>query len=204
MSPTSSLKPVYMTDSSPSFDDALEAVKTLIRWIGDNPSREGLLETPDRVIRSLAEFFVGYQGNPHQLLSKTFEETAGFDGIVLLRDIQFESYCEHHILPIKGKVHVAYLPKGRVVGISKLARIVDMFARRLQIQEKMTSEIAECIESVLAPQGVAIMVEGVHHCMVSRGVRKEGVTMITHELTGVFKTDPLLRQEVLSLLGGKD
>ena len=199
MSLISSTKNSFAPGKTPSRKEAEEALKLLIRWIGDDPDREGLLETPDRVIRSFEEFFSGYQIDPHAFLSKTFEETSGFEGIVLLRDIHFESYCEHHILPIVGKAHIAYLPNTHVVGISKLARVVDVFARRLQIQEKMTAEIAECIDRALAPKGTAVLVEGVHHCMANRGVRQKNVTMVTHTLTGLFKTNPSLRQEVLDL-----
>jgi GTP cyclohydrolase I len=185
----------------PSRDEALDAVRTLIRWAGDDPGREGLLGTPDRVVRSYAEFFSGYDEDPVALLQRTFEETDGYDEIVMLKDIRFESHCEHHIAPIIGKVHIAYLPNNRVVGISKLARLVEVYAKRLQIQEKMTAQIANTLDEVLQPKGVAVVIEAAHQCMTTRGVHKPGVSMVTSRMLGVFRTDPTTRREVLSMIG---
>ena len=184
----------------PTRHHAEEAVRTLLKWAGDNPDREGLLETPGRVVRAFEEYFSGYTVNPSHYLARTFEEVGGYDEIVLLRDVYFESHCEHHLAPIIGRAHVAYLPANRVVGISKLARVVDIFAKRLQIQEKMTAEIAGAIQEVLQPRGVAVILEAVHHCMTTRGVHKPGVTMMTSKMTGVFKEDAALRREVLGML----
>ena len=185
----------------PSREEALEAVRTLIRWAGDDPEREGLLGTPDRVVRSYEEFFSGYGEDPIALLQRTFEETDGYDEIVVLKDIRFESHCEHHIAPIIGKVHVAYLPNNRVVGISKLARLVEVYAKRLQIQEKMTAQIANTIEEVLRPKGVAVVIEAAHQCMTTRGVHKPGVAMVTSRMLGAFRTDPSTRREFLAIIG---
>ena len=185
----------------PTRAEAEEAVRTLIRWAGDDPSREGLLGTPDRVVRAYREFFSGYDEDPVALLQRTFEETDGYDEIVVLKDIRFESHCEHHIAPIIGKVHVAYLPKKRVVGISKLARLVDVFAKRLQIQEKMTSQIANTLDEVLQPKGVAVVIEAAHQCMTTRGTHKPGVIMVTSRMLGAFRDDPTTRREVLAMVG---
>ena len=185
----------------PTREQALEAVRTLLRWAGDDPDREGLLGTPDRVVRSYAEFFSGYGEDPVALLQRTFEETDGYDEIVLLKDIRFESHCEHHMAPIIGKVHIAYLPKNRVVGISKLARLVEVYAKRLQIQEKMTAQIANTLDEVLQPRGVAVVIEAGHQCMTTRGVHKPGVSMVTSRMLGVFRTDPTSRREVLAMFG---
>ncbi len=185
----------------PSREEALEAVRTLIRWAGDNPEREGLLGTPDRVIRAYEEFFSGYEEDPVALLQRTFEEMDGYDEIVILKDIRFESHCEHHIAPIIGKVHIAYLPNNRVVGISKLARLVEVYAKRLQIQEKMTAQIANTLDEVLTPKGVAVVIEAAHQCMTTRGVHKPGVSMVTSRMLGVFRSDPTTRREVLSMIG---
>jgi len=185
----------------PTRAEAEEAVRTLIRWAGDDPLREGLRATPDRVVRSYEEFFRGYEEDPVALLQRTFEETDGYDEIVLLKDIRFESHCEHHLAPIIGKVHVAYLPNNRVVGISKLARLVDVYAKRLQIQEKMTAQIANAIEEVLQPKGVAVVIEAAHQCMTTRGVHKPGVNMVTSRMLGAFRSDPLTRREVLAMIG---
>jgi len=184
----------------PTEEEAQEAVRTLIRWAGDDPNREGLLGTPQRVIRSFQEFFSGYHTNPQDLLEKTFEEVGGYDDLVMLRNIRFESHCEHHMVPIIGVAHVAYMPNKRVVGISKLARVVDLFARRLQIQEKMTTQIADTIDKVLKPLGTAVVIEAVHHCMTTRGVHKAEATMITSYMTGVFREDPYLRHDFLSMV----
>jgi GTP cyclohydrolase I len=185
----------------PSREEALEAVRTLIRWAGDDPGREGLLGTPDRVVRAYGEFFSGYGEDPVALLQRTFEEMDGYDEIVMLKDIRFESHCEHHIAPIIGKVHIAYLPNNRVVGISKLARLVEVYAKRLQIQEKMTAQIANTLDEVLQPKGVAVVIEAAHQCMTTRGVHKPGVSMVTSRMLGVFRSDPTTRREVLSMIG---
>lgn len=184
----------------PTRAQAEEAVRTLLHWAGDNPMREGLKETPARVVRAFEEYFAGYAIDPNEYLARTFEEVGGYDEIVLLRDIRFESHCEHHLAPIIGKAHVAYLPTNRVVGISKLARVVEIFAKRLQIQEKMTTEIAEAIQEILNPLGVAVVIEAVHHCMTTRGVHKHGVTMMTSKMTGIFREQAALRREVLSMI----
>lgn len=186
---------------SPSRREAEAAVRILLRWAGDDPSREGLRDTPSRVVRAFEEFFSGYGTDPVALLERTFEEVEGYDEMVVLRDIRFESHCEHHLAPIIGVAHVAYLPHGRVVGISKLARLVDAYARRLQIQERMTAEIAGAIERVLSPKGVAVAIEATHHCMTTRGVHKPGVTMVTTRLLGAFREDASTRREFLALVG---
>jgi GTP cyclohydrolase I len=185
----------------PSREAAMAAVETLIRFAGDDPGREGLLGTPDRVVRSYLDHFSGYDVDPLELLSRTFAEVDGYDEMVLLRDIRFESHCEHHMLPIIGKVHIGYLPNQRVVGISKLARVVDAFARRLQIQEKMTAQIANAIAEVLEPKGVGVVVEAAHQCMTTRGVHKPGVTMVTSRMLGLFRSSPTTRREFLALIG---
>jgi GTP cyclohydrolase IA len=188
----------------PSRSDAEDAVRTLIRWAGDDPDREGLRGTPARAVRAYEEWFAGYDEDPRDYLKRTFEEVAGYDEIVLLRDIRFESYCEHHLAPIIGRAHIGYLPHTRVVGISKLARLVDVYAKRLQIQERMTAEIAACIESVLKPLGVAVVIEATHQCMTTRGVHKSGVTMVTSRMLGVFRNRPETRQEFLAALNMKE
>ena len=184
----------------PSRADAESAVRTLIRWAGDDPDREGLLGTPSRVVRAYEEWFAGYDEDPRDYLKRTFEEVAGYDEIVLLRDVRFVSHCEHHMAPIVGRVHIAYLPRNRVVGISKLVRLVDAYAKRLQVQEKLTAEIASCLESVLKPHGVAVVVEGTHECMTTRGVRRTDVTMVTSRMLGVFRHQPQTRAEFLSAI----
>jgi len=189
------------TAERPSREEALAAVETLLRWAGDDPTREGLEGTPDRVVRAYEEFFSGYSVDPVDLLQRTFEEVEGYDEIVLLRDIRFESHCEHHMAPIIGCAHVAYLPRSRVVGISKLARVVDAYARRLQIQEKMTVQIARAIDSVLQPEGVAVVIEGAHQCMTTRGVHKPGTSMVTSHMLGRFRSDASTRREFLALIG---
>jgi len=189
------------TTARPSREEAEDAVRTLIQWAGDDPGREGLTDTPARVVRSYEEFFNGYDACPRTILEKTFEETDGYDEIVLLRDIRFESHCEHHMAPIIGRAHVAYLPKHRVVGISKLARLVDIFAKRLQIQEKMTAQIANTIEEILEPHGVAVIIEAAHHCMTTRGIHKPGAVMTTSRMLGAFRDDPSTRREFLSMIG---
>ncbi len=184
----------------PSRTEAEEAVRTLIRWAGDDPGREGLLGTPARVARAYEEFFKGYGEDPAELLRRTFEETDGYDEMVVLRDIAFESHCEHHMVPIIGKAHVGYLPHHRVVGISKLARVVEAYARRLQIQEKMTAQIAGAIDAELKPRGVAVIVEASHQCMTTRGVRKPGVSMVTSTMLGAFRDDAMTRREFLATI----
>ena len=182
----------------PSREMAEEAVRTLIRWAGEDPEREGLAETPARVTRAYAEWFGGYGQDPCEILRRTFEEVGGYDDIVVLRDIPFESCCEHHMAAIRGTVHVGYLPRDRVVGISKLARVVDAFARRLQVQERLTAQIAETINEVLKPRGVGVIVKATHGCMATRGVRKHGVSMVTSRMLGAFRDDPAARQEFLA------
>jgi GTP cyclohydrolase I len=185
----------------PSREEAEAAVRTLLRWAGDDPSREGLRDTPARVARAYQEWFAGYATDPEEFLRRTFEETDGYDEMVVLRDVGFESMCEHHMAPIIGKVHVAYLPDKRVVGISKLARVVEAFSKRLQIQEKMTAQIANTIDTVLKPTGVAVVVEATHQCMTTRGVHKTGVSMVTSRMLGAFRDDPTTRREFLSMIG---
>jgi len=185
----------------PSRAEAEAAVRTLIRWAGDDPEREGLLATPARVVRAYEEWFAGYNDNPRDYLKRTFEETGGYDEVVVLRDIRFESHCEHHLAPIIGRVHIGYLPRNRVVGISKLARLVEVYARRLQIQEKMTAEIASCLDAVLKPHGVAVVTEATHQCMTTRGIHKPGVTMVTSRMLGVFRDHAETRQEFLAAIG---
>ena len=189
------------TDAWPSREQAEEAVRTLIRWAGDDPNREGLLGTPDRVVRAWEEFFCGYAEDPRDILARTFEEVEGYDEMVVLKDIRFESHCEHHLLPIIGLVHIAYLPKKRVVGISKLARLVQAYAKRLQIQEKMTVQIAAAVDEVLQPDGVAVVVEAEHYCMTTRGIHKPGTSMVTSRMLGSFRTDQKTRREFLVMIG---
>jgi GTP cyclohydrolase IA len=185
----------------PSREEAEAAVRTLLRWAGDDPTREGLADTPARVARAYEEFFAGYAVDPVALLERTFEETDGYDEIVLLRDIRLETHCEHHMVPIIGRAHVAYLPHRRVVGISKLARVVEAYAKRLQIQEKLTAQIANTIQDVLEPRGVAVVIEAAHQCMTTRGIHKPGVTMVTSRMLGAFRDDPTTRREVLAMIG---
>ena len=184
----------------PSREDAEAAVRVLIRWAGDDPAREGLLDTPGRVVRAYEEFFAGYQEDPRAILERTFEEVEGYDEIVLLRDIRLESYCEHHMVPIIGRAHVAYLPHHRVVGISKLARVVEAYGKRLQIQEKLTAQIANTINEVLEPRGVAVMIEAEHECMSTRGVHKSGVSMVTSRMLGAFRDNEATRRELLAMI----
>ncbi len=191
-----------MTDDPdrPSRKEAEAAVRTLIRWAGDDPLREGLLDTPARVVRSYEEFYQGYAQDPVALLERTFSEVEGYDEIVLLRDIRLESHCEHHMVPIVGRAHVAYLPDRRVVGISKLARLVDAYAHRLQIQEKLTAQIADTIQAVLRPHGTAVIIEAVHECMSCRGVHKTGVSMVTSRMLGIFRENRSTRQELMAMV----
>jgi len=184
----------------PSQPEAENAVRTLIRWAGDDPDREGLKGTPGRVVRAYKEWFSGYDEDPNDYLQRTFEEIGGYDEMVLLRDIRFESHCEHHVAPIIGSVHIGYLPRNRVIGISKLARLVDTFARRLQVQEKMTAEIANCLNVGLKPHGVGVVIEASHECMTTRGVHKTDVTMVTSRLLGAFRDQKQTRDEFLSAL----
>jgi GTP cyclohydrolase I len=193
-------KSAVAASDRPTREEAESAIRTLLRWAGDDPTREGLLDTPARVVRSYEEFFKGYSTDPVAILERTFEETDGYDEIVLLRDIRVESHCEHHMVPIIGRAHVAYLPHRRVVGISKLARVVDAYANRLQIQEKMTAQIANTIQEVLQPRGVAVVIEASHQCMSTRGVHKSGVTMVTSRMLGAFRDDPSTRREVLAMI----
>jgi GTP cyclohydrolase I len=188
----------------PTRAEAEAAVRTLLRWAGDDPDREGLIGTPERVVRAYEEFFAGYTQDPVDILQRTFEETDGYDEMVVLRDIRLESHCEHHMVPIIGKAHVAYLPDRRVVGISKLARVVEVFAKRLQIQEKLTSQIANAINEVLQPKGVAVVIEAAHECMTTRGIHKPGVTMVTSRMLGAFRNSPATRREFMALIQGSD
>jgi len=180
--------------------EAEAAVRTLLRWAGEDPRREGLLETPKRVAEAYRDWFSGYAIDPSEYLQRTFEEMAGYDEMIVLRDIEFESHCEHHMAPIIGKAHVGYLPTSKVVGISKLARVVDAFARRFQVQEKMTAEIASCIDEVLQPRGVGVVIEATHECMTTRGVHKRGVSMITSKMLGAFRDDARTRSEFLTFI----
>jgi GTP cyclohydrolase IA len=195
-------------DAQPSGDQhngitraqAEDAVRTLLRWSGDDPTREGLLDTPKRVAKAYGDWFSGYAIDPEEYLKRTFEEVGGYDEMVVLRDIEFESHCEHHMAPIIGKAHVGYLPSGRVVGISKLARVVDAYARRFQVQEKMTAQIAHCIQDVLKPRGVGVVIEAAHECMTTRGIHKRGVSMVTSKMLGDFRDDARTRAEFLHFI----
>ncbi len=191
---------IISSKEKPSRQQAEAAVRTLIEWAGENPDREGLLDTPKRVVKSFEEFFGGYQLDPKEMLARTFEETEGYDEMIILRDVRIESHCEHHMLPIIGKAHIAYLPNNRVVGISKLARVADAYAKRMQIQEKLTSQIATTINDVLQPKGVAVVIEATHQCMSTRGVHKYGVTMQTSHMLGLFREDKRTRQEFIDLI----
>ena len=190
-----------MSTKTPVPEDVQEAIRTLIRWAGDDPTREGLLDTPKRVARAWREYCEGYGEDPGIHLSRVFEEVGGYDEIVLLKDIPFQSHCEHHMAPIIGKAAIAYLPTDHVVGISKLARVLHGYARRLQVQERLTAEVADCIEKHLSPRGVAVVIEASHSCMTARGVRTPGVNMVTSRVTGVFRKDQRSREEVLKLMG---
>jgi GTP cyclohydrolase I len=195
------LEPKEAAKRRPSRAEAEAAVRTLILWAGDDPDREGLRATPERVVRSYEEFFAGYGLDPEEILARTFEETEGYDDMVVLRDIRFESYCEHHMVPVIGTAHIGYLPRNRVVGISKLARIIEIFSKRLQIQEKMTAQIASTIDRVLRPQGVAVVIQAEHQCMTTRGIHKPGVSMVTSQMIGVFRDNEATRKEFLSIIG---
>ena len=185
----------------PTTAEAEDAVRTLLRWAGDDPAREGLLDTPNRVTRAYRQWFRGYEEDPVAMLQRTFEEVEGYDEMVVLRDIRFESYCEHHLAPIIGKAHVGYIPTDRVIGISKLARLVDAYGKRLQVQEKMTAQIANTLMDVLKPRGVAVVLEGEHHCMSTRGVHKHGVSMVTSTMLGGFREDHRTRKEFMDIIG---
>jgi GTP cyclohydrolase I len=185
----------------PSREEAEQAVKTLLQWAGDDPSREGLRDTPARVAKAFEDWFSGYDQDPEAYLKRTFEEVEGYDDMVVLKDIRFESHCEHHLAPIIGRAHVGYLPSNKVVGISKLARVVEAFARRLQVQEKMNAQIAYCIQRVLEPKGVAVVIEAAHQCMTTRGVHKTGVTMVTSTMLGAFRDNDVTRREFLAVIG---
>ncbi len=186
----------------PSREEAEAAVRTLLRWACDDPEREGLRDTPKRVADAYEEFFVGYSVDPVELLARSFEETDGYDEMVVLRDIRFESHCEHHMAPIIGRAHIAYLPDRRVVGISKLSRVLEAFSKRFQIQERLTAQVANSIQDVLKPKGVAVVIDATHQCMTTRGVHRPGVTMVTSHMLGAFRTDPSTRREFLALVNG--
>ena len=188
----------------PSAEEAKEAVRTLIRWAGDNPEREGLIDTPKRVIEAYEEFLSGYAEDPESILAKTFEEVAEYDEIVLLKNMEFESHCEHHMVPIIGRAHIAYIPNKKVVGISKIARLLDVFAKRLQTQELMTKQIADVIENVLQPKAIAVIIDAKHECMTTRGVHKANTTTVTSQMRGTFKTDAAARSEVMRLVTSSD
>ena len=198
--PFCALKPCPK-DPRPSREEAEAALRTLILWAGDDPDREGMRETPARVARAFEEWFAGYNDDPEEYLRRTFEEVEGYDEMVTLKDIRFESHCEHHLAPIIGRVHVGYLPNNKVVGISKLARVVEAFSRRLQVQEKMNAQIAHCIQKVLEPKGVAVVIEAAHQCMTTRGVHKTGVTMVTSTMLGAFRDNSDTRREFLNIIG---
>ena len=185
----------------PSRKKAEEAVETLLLWAGEDPRREGLLDTPKRVAKAYEDWFSGYKDDPVKFLQRTFKEVEGYDEMIVLRDIAFESHCEHHMAPIIGVAHVGYLPRNKVVGISKLARVVEAFARRFQVQEKMTAQIANCIEDILKPKGVGIVIDAVHQCMTTRGIRKSGVSMVTSQMLGSFRKDARTRAEFLRMIG---
>ena len=198
--PTKSPKPARTR--KPSRKQAEEAVRTLLLWAGDDPRREGLIDTPKRVAAAYEDWFSGYKDDPVRYLRRTFEEVEGYDEMIVLRDIEFESHCEHHMAPIIGKAHVGYLPRNKVVGISKLARVVEAFARRFQVQEKMTAQIANCIEDVLKPKGVGVVIEAKHQCMTTRGVHKTDVSMVTSQMVGTFRKDARTRAEFLRMIDG--
>ncbi|MEM7122815.1 MAG: GTP cyclohydrolase I FolE [Pseudomonadota bacterium] len=185
----------------PSREEAEEAVRTLIAWAGDDPTREGLLDTPKRVVKAYEEWFTGYGRNPTDVLGRTFGETDGYDEMVSLRNVRFESHCEHHLAPIIGRIHVGYMPRNRVIGISKIARLIEVYAKRMQIQERLTAQIADTLNNTLEPKGVAVVVEATHHCMTTRGVHKSGVVMVTSRMLGDFRTKAATRREFLSYIG---
>jgi len=195
--------PCFATNPDrPGRDEAERAVHTLLRWAGDDPEREGLKDTPARVVKAFEDWFSGYDQDPEAYLKRTFEEVEGYDDMVVLKDIRFESHCEHHLAPIIGRAHVGYLPTNKVVGISKLARVVEAFARRLQVQEKMNAQIAHCIQKVLEPKGVAVVIDAAHQCMTTRGIHKAGVSMVTSTMLGVFRENDATRREFLAVTAG--
>ena len=199
--PIPSSAPTATPAAEPVTQEAAEsAIRTLLRWAGEDPTREGLLDTPKRVAKAYRDWFSGYDTDPDDYLARTFEEVEGYDELIVLRDIQFESHCEHHMAPIIGRAHVGYLPDGRVVGISKLARVVEAYARRFQVQEKMTAQIADCIQRVLQPRGVGVVIEAAHECMTTRGVHKRGVSMVTSRMLGTFRDDARTRSEFLRFI----
>ena len=193
-------KTINKSISKPTREEAMDAVRTMIAWAGDNPDREGLLETPKRVIKAYEEFFAGYDMDPEEILNKTFEEVAGYDEMIIIKDIRLESHCEHHMVPILGKAHLAYIPNNRVVGISKLARVVDVYGKRLQTQETMTAQIAESINKVLQPKGVGVVIDAGQQCMTTRGIHKTNATTITSQMLGVFRSDYRTRSEFMNLI----
>jgi len=194
-------RPLSSVPARPSREEAEKAVHTLLQWAGDDPAREGLRDTPARVVRAFEDWFSGYNEDPEEYMRRTFEEVEGYDNMIVLRDIRFESHCEHHLAPIIGKAHVGYLPNNKVVGISKLARVVEAYARRLQVQEKMNAQIANTIQKVLEPKGVAVVIEASHQCMTTRGVHKTGVSMVTSTMLGDFRTNEITRREFLAVIG---
>ena len=200
MKQTNILKKKENTKKHPTEEQAKEAVRTLISWAGDDPEREGLIETPKRVIKAYKEFFAGYFEDPNAILSKTFEEVAGYDEMVIVKNIKVESHCEHHMVPILGVAHVAYIPDKRVVGISKLARVIDVFGKRLQTQETMTAQVASCIQNALLPRGVAVVIDAQHQCMTTRGIKKSESATVTSRMLGVFRTDARTRSEFLNFI----
>ena len=193
-------KKISTSKNKPTREEAKQAVKTMLAWAGDNPDREGLLETPERVVSAYEEFFAGYDMDPEEILNKTFEEVAGYDEMIIIKDIRLESHCEHHMVPILGKAHLAYIPNNRVVGISKLARVVDVYGKRLQTQETMTAQIAESINKVLQPKGVGVVIDAGHQCMTTRGIHKTNATTITSQMLGVFRSDYRTRSEFMNLI----
>ncbi len=200
MKQTNILKKKENIKKQPTEEQAKEAVRTLISWAGDDPEREGLIETPKRVIKAYKEFFAGYFEDPHAILSKTFEEVAGYDEMVIVKNIKLESHCEHHMVPILGIAHVAYIPNKRVVGISKLARVIDVYGKRLQTQETMTAQVASCIQNALLPRGVAVVIDAQHQCMTTRGIKKTESSTVTSRMLGVFRTDARTRSEFLNFI----
>jgi GTP cyclohydrolase I len=196
-----SVEIVPPSSARPAREEAEAAIRTLLRWAGDDPEREGLRDTPQRVARAFEDWFSGYAVDPEEFMRRTFEEVEGYDDMIVLKDIRFESHCEHHLAPIIGRAHIGYLPTNKVVGISKLARVVEAYARRLQVQEKMNAQIANTIQKVLEPKGVAVVIEATHQCMTTRGVHKPGVSMVTSTMLGDFRTNPLTRREFLSVIG---
>jgi GTP cyclohydrolase I len=194
-------RPLATVPAQPSREEAEKAVRTLLEWAGDDPTREGLRDTPARVARAFEDWFSGYKEDPEEYMRRTFEEVEGYDNMIVLRDIRFESHCEHHLAPIIGKAHVGYLPNNKVVGISKLARVVEAYARRLQVQEKMNAQIANTIQKVLEPKGVAVVIEASHQCMTTRGVHKTGVSMVTSTMLGDFRSNEITRREFLAVIG---